>query len=129
MTPEEEAKYATWWVPLGITTHASPTKSLENILTEKEQTITIPYPDDTNKFIKLNFGETGMYRVKYPKNLLQNIGEVIKLGLEDKSKEVIGVSDRIGIISDTFALAKNGSERTDNALELLKYFEKETDYK
>ncbi|KAL6621851.1 aminopeptidase [Neocallimastix californiae] len=128
MTPEEEAKYATWWVPLGITTHASPTKSLENILTEKEQTITIPYPDDTNKFIKLNFGETGMYRVKYPKNLLQNIGEVIKLGLEDKSKEVIGVSDRIGIISDTFALAKNGSERTDNALELLKYFEKETDY-
>jgi len=128
MTPEEEAKYATWWIPLGITTHASPNKPLENIFTEKKQTITVPYPEGNNKFIKLNYNETGMYRVKYPKEVLKTIGEMIKIGLEDKSKEVIGVSDRIGIIADIFALARNGTEQTDNALELLKYFEKETDY-
>jgi len=129
MTPEEEAKYATWWIPLGITTHASPSQPLDKILTEKNQIITIPYPEsNNNKFIKLNFNETGMYRVKYPKDILNTIGEVIKIGLEDKSKEVIGVSDRIGIIADIFALARNGTEHTDNALDLLKYFEKETDY-
>jgi len=128
MTSEEEAKYATWWIPLGITTHASPNKPLENILTEKKQTITVPYPESNNKFIKLNYNETGMYRIKYPKEVLKTIGEMIKVGLEDKSKEVIGVSDRIGIIADIFALARNGTEKTDNALELLKYFEKETDY-
>jgi len=129
MTPEEEAKYATWWIPLGITTHASPNTPLENIFTEKKQTITVPYPEGNDKFLKLNFNETGMYRVKYPKELLTTIGEMIQKGLEDKSKEVVGVSDRIGIIADIFALAKSGSEYTDNALDLLKYFEKETDYK
>jgi len=128
MTPEEEAKYATWWIPLGITTHASPSQPLDNILTEKNQKITIPYPKGNNKFVRLNFNETGMYRVKYPKEILNAIGETIKIGLEDKSKEVAGVSDRIGIIADIFALAKNGTEQTDNALDLLKYFEKETDY-
>jgi aminopeptidase 2 len=128
MTPEEEAKYATWWIPLGITTHASPNKPIESIFTEKKQEITVPYPESSNKFIKLNFNETGMYRVKYPEEILKSIGEMIKAGLEDKSKEVIGVSDRIGIIADIFALARNGTEHVDNALELLQYFEKETDY-
>jgi len=128
MTPEEEAKYATWWIPLGITTHDSPRKPLEKIFTEKKQTVTVPFPAGNNKFLKLNYNETGMYRVKYPKEVLDSIGEMIKVGLEDKSKEVIGVSDRIGIIADIFALAKNGTEQTDNALDLLRYFEKETDY-
>jgi len=128
MTPEEEAKYATWWIPLGITTHATPDQPINSIFMEKKQTVSVPYPEGQNKFIKLNFNETGMYRVKYPKEILTSIVEMIKLGLEDKSKEVIGVSDRIGIIGDIFALAKNGSEQTDNALDLLKYFEKETDY-
>jgi len=128
MTPEEEAKYATWWIPLGITTHASPDKPLETILTSKKQTITIPYPEGENQFFKLNFNENGMYRVKYPKEVLNTLGEVIKKGLEDKSKEIISVSDRIGIVGDIFALAKNGTEQTDNALDLLSYFEKETDY-
>ncbi|OUM64833.1 hypothetical protein PIROE2DRAFT_51173 [Piromyces sp. E2] len=128
MTPEEEAKYATWWIPLGITTHASPNVPLDNIFTEKKQTITVPFPEGNDKFIKLNHNVTGMYRVKYSKELLTSIGEMIQKGLEDKSKEVIGVSDRIGIIADVFALAKNGSENTDNAIDLLKYFEKENDY-
>ncbi|ORX75917.1 zincin, partial [Anaeromyces robustus] len=128
MTPEEEAKYATWWIPLGITTHASPDKPLDIILTDKKQTITIPYPEGEHQFFKLNFNENGMYRVKYPKEVLNTIGEVIKIGLEDKSKEIISVCDRIGIVGDIFALARNGTEQTDNALDLLQYFEKETDY-
>jgi len=127
MTPEEEAKYATWWIPLGITTHNSPSKPLDKIFTEKKQTVTVPYPEGNNKFIKLNFNETGMYRVKYPKDVLDTIGKTIKAGYENN--EVIGVSDRIGIISDIFALAKNGTEQTSNALDLLQYFDKETDYK
>jgi len=126
MTPEEEAKYATWWIPLGITTHNSPSKPLDKIFTEKKQTVTVPYPEGNNKFIKLNFNETGMYRVKYPKDVLDTIGKTIKAGYENN--EVIGVSDRIGIISDIFALAKNGTEQTSNALDLLQYFDKETDY-
>eukprot|EP00833_Pecoramyces_ruminatium_P002089 jgi/Orpsp1_1/1176121/evm.model.c7180000056487.2 len=128
MTPEDENDSTTWWIPLGITTHSSPSQPLENILTKKQQIITIPYPDMDYPFVKLNYHETGMFRVKYPKDLLNKIGERVKTGLEDKSKEVIGVNDRISIISDVFALAKNGSEQTDNALELLKYFEKETNF-
>ncbi|OUM59579.1 hypothetical protein PIROE2DRAFT_46932, partial [Piromyces sp. E2] len=128
LTSEEERKCNTWWIPLGITTHASPSQPLENILTKKQDVITVPYSDSHQQFIKLNYNETGMYRVKYPKELLNEIGEMIRIGLEDKSKEVIGVNDRISIVSDIFALAKNGSEQTKNALELLKYFEKETNY-
>lgn len=70
-------------------------------------------------FYKLNKNTTGFYRTKYPP------GQLTKIAMRlDK----LSVSDKIGLIGDTGALAKSGEVRSSSLLRLLGIFTKETNY-
>lgn len=68
----------------------------------------------------VNFGQTGFYRVCYSPELLAALGPRMPS---------LPASDRAGLVSDAFALASAGYQRTTVALSLLReHFAKETDY-
>jgi puromycin-sensitive aminopeptidase len=80
----------------------------------------INFSNYTN-WLKINFGETGFYRVAYSKELL----EKLKLPVENK---LLSPRDRLGIIRDLFALAEAGIIPTTDALEFLSSYKKEDNY-
>ncbi|MFA5999683.1 MAG: M1 family metallopeptidase [Candidatus Paceibacterota bacterium] len=70
---------------------------------------------------KLNFGETGMYRTAYSRELLNKLIKPV----EDKT---LSSSDRLGIVRDLFALAEAGIIPTTDALEFLSAYKNEDNY-
>lgn len=70
---------------------------------------------------KLNFGETGLFRVDYPKSVLKNFESKIVA-------EKFGAIDRLGLIRDSFALAESGQSSTTLALDLLSSYREENEY-
>jgi aminopeptidase 2 len=74
-------------------------------------------------FYKLNASQTGFYRVAYPPARLRKLGD-------DICKGILSVEDRIGLISDTAALAFAGhpNVRTSNLLGFLQHFEDESNF-
>ncbi len=66
----------------------------------------------TFKNNKVNFGETGFYRVAYSKEMLLNL----QTPIENKK---LSARDRLGVIRDLFALSEAGIIPTTNALEFL----------
>jgi len=97
---------------------ASPISKLKN----KDNTIwQVPISLFDEKYTKINFGETGFYRVAYSKELLQKL----KIPVE---KKILSARDRLGIIRDLFALAEAGTIPTTDALEFLSSYKKENDY-
>lgn len=73
------------------------------------------------KYVKLNYGQFGFYRVNYPKVWLHNLGQAIGSGQ-------FGVSDRVGLISDLFALNTSGRVTLSAVLGFLENYKNETDY-
>ncbi len=71
--------------------------------------------------LKINFGESGFFRVAYSKELL----EKLKLPVENK---LLSPRDRLGIIRDLFALAEAGIIPTTDVLEFLFSYKKEDNY-
>ncbi|KAK9764313.1 hypothetical protein K7432_008285 [Basidiobolus ranarum] len=107
-----------WWVPLSISDASNVEKCTNDILTEREASFTIPQ----SGFYKLNSQQTGVYRVHYPTDALNKLGEAVK------QKQGLTASDRIGIVADTAALAYSGFSKTSDLLSLLQNFENEEDY-
>lgn len=101
-----------WWVPLGIMTDPPATKANIEALTVKKETVR----DLNENFYKFNFGQTGFFRTNYPPQRLAKLG---------KSKEKLGVEDRIGLIGDTAALAIAGNATTSALLTLVENFHDE----
>ncbi|ORY04712.1 aminopeptidase [Basidiobolus meristosporus CBS 931.73] len=116
VTPADDTQL--WWVPLSITDASNVEKSSDDILTDKEASFDIP----KNGFYKLNSQQTGVYRVHYPTEALEKLGEAVQ------QKQGLTASDRIGIVADTAALAYSGFSKTSDLLSLLKHFENEDDY-
>ncbi len=105
----------TWPVPL---TMIDGTDTNEILLNKKTGSIkTKPKP----AFVKLNFGETGFYRVKYDSKLLKKLQKAV-------AKGALSAADRIGIIRDIFALAQSGKISTVIALETPRSYKKEESY-
>ncbi|KAJ3182652.1 Aminopeptidase 2 mitochondrial [Geranomyces variabilis] len=121
-TAQEDADGTVWWVPLVITTHLN-SKPTDHILSEKEARITIPYSKTKNSFFKLNFDTTGFYRVRLTEHQLTSLAAVIKA-----DPKALSTEDKLGVLSDAFALAFSGQGSTVAALELLGAFEAEEDY-
>lgn len=111
-----------WWIPLSVITHST-SKSVQHVFSTKESTFTFPYAVEAGKedeaFWKLNVGVTGFFRVKYEEGTLARLGRNITK---------LQTSDRIGLITDAFALALSGEGSTVGALELLKALEAEEQY-
>ncbi len=70
---------------------------------------------------KINYGETGFYRVAYSKELL----EKLKSPVENKT---LSARDRLGVIRDLFALSEAGTIPTTDALEFLSAYKSESDF-
>src|SRR3989344_3723972 len=77
--------------------------------------------DFQKSWIKMNFGEAGFYRTAYSRELLGKLIAPVK----DK---VLSPRDRLGIVSDLFALAEAGTIPTTDTLEFLKAYEQEDNY-
>lgn len=103
-------------VSLGLLTE----EGVDNEITLYERSRTL---DVDLGFYKLNSDTTGFYRVSYPPERLQILGENAKDGL-------LPPSDRLGLIADALAMASSGyrGAKTSAVLELFELFVAEDDY-
>jgi aminopeptidase 2 len=119
LTLEEENNSPKWFIPIGVVTSDS-TNGVTLNLTEKRGAITFPYHKTATSFYKINANTTGFYRVCQSTEQLIELGRALESNIESFSTE-----DRIGIISDAFAMAKGGLVSTIGALEILRSFKHE----
>ncbi|RUP43712.1 hypothetical protein BC936DRAFT_136832 [Jimgerdemannia flammicorona] len=109
-----------WWVPLSVMTHNS--SAVEPLtLTNKSQSFNLP----ADGLFKLNAGQTGVYRVNYPRETLLRLGEECKKGKNGLFKNT---SDRVGLVADAGSLSVSGEQKTSAFLELVIQFENEDQY-
>lgn len=119
VTPEEDQTL--WSIPLRIGTDQAlepSVRAADDLLSAREQTIELP---GDVAFFKLNMTQAGFYRVAYPTEWLNALGAAVAAGK-------IPTADRIGIVSDAFALSVSGTLPVTCFLDLLKAFEGETEY-
>jgi aminopeptidase 2 len=104
-----------WFVPLQIITDAQPQPGKE-VLDEKQATIALEKA--SKEFFKLNHNHTGFFRTFYKEKDLENIGKNIKK---------LSTSDRIGLVSDLFALSQAGYGSSVSLLKLLDHHYRDED--
>ena len=103
-----------WHIPLSLK-HG---EELDNsMLSERSGSVNVAL-DSTFKF---NYQQTGFYRVQYTDETINRLGEAVAAGK-------FNASDRLGIISDAFALASDGYCSATVPLSLLEFYKNETDY-
>lgn len=122
LTAEEDKNGTVWMVPISVQTHLSKTPT-QCRLDGKTGVISFPYKQDEGAFFKLNHSTTGFFRVQYQRNQINNIASALTRDLDTFTTE-----DRIGLLSDVFALARAGLGRTSEALALAQSFTKEENY-
>ncbi|KAJ3225536.1 Aminopeptidase 2 mitochondrial [Chytriomyces hyalinus] len=114
LKPEEDN--VTWWVPITVVSHLTgKTGPTKHVLADKQGTITFPYDASENAFWKLNFGASGLYRVKYQDSHIAQIGSLLQTNLS-----VFSAGDRIMFINDAYMLATAGLGPITNALGMIK---------
>ncbi|MFI5206153.1 MAG: ERAP1-like C-terminal domain-containing protein, partial [Candidatus Paceibacterales bacterium] len=113
---KKQAKDETFWqVPIVVKSEKSKVK--RHLFTDKSSAIQKP----KGSWNKLNFGETGFYRVDYPAQMLAGLHSPIK------SRKLSAI-DRLALVRDAFALAEAGELPTAQALSLMQAYTEETDY-
>lgn len=80
-----------------------------------------PFTLKKDQWVSLNAGASGVYRVDYPRAMLQELREAIE-------KKSLPSRERLMIESDAFSLAEAGESPTDEALELARAYKNENDY-
>ena len=100
-----------WFIPVNITyfLNSGETKVVNVNMEEKTQKFLIP--KETLSF-KLNFSQTGFYRVKYEEDMIKKLGQLV---IEKGLKPI----DRFGIENDFYALVKRGDYTLNQYLELI----------
>ncbi len=102
-----------WPIPLSIKTG---NRLFTYIMDKKSKKIPLP-----SKQFKINYGQTGFYRVKYGEKELSNLKAVIA----DKKLPPV---DRWGVQSDMFRLCRHGEITIDKYLDFIKSYSKEDSY-
>ncbi len=105
----------TWPIPLIIKTDND---MVIELLEKKEKKLLF---DKQPKWIKLNYGQSGFYRVKYSKENLSILGDLI-------SNNGISPIDRWGLQNDLFKISKNEELSIENYLDFIKSYGKEENY-
>ncbi len=100
-----------WLIPVNIKLFLTngETDLVKVVFKEKETTITIPENVDT---FKLNFEQSGFYRVKYENTVLEKLGKLI---LEGK----FSPEDTFGVVNDLYALVRRGDYTLEYYLKFL----------
>jgi aminopeptidase 2 len=110
-----------WWIPLNVSSEQGPITALaekDAVLMSKEGYFKKPA---NSSFYKLNYGQTGLYRVLYPRSKLTELGQAIQKGQ-------LETADRVGLIADAATLAESGIGNTADLLELIHYYVDEKEY-
>ncbi|KAI9352747.1 peptidase family M1-domain-containing protein [Obelidium mucronatum] len=122
LKPEEDT--VNWWVPITVVSHLTgKTGATRHVLSEKQGTISFPYDASADAFWKLNFGASGLYRVKYSEAQVATIGRIL-----ETKPETFSVGDRIMFLSDAFKLTTAGFGSISTLLNMIKSLASETDY-
>ncbi len=113
---EKKAKSAqSWMVPVSIDTAEGVTRP---VLMNK---VSLQVPRPSKGWVKLNEGETGLYRTSYDAATLALLREPIMT----KQLDTLG---RFGIIRDLFALGEAGKQDVTAALAMLEAYKNEDEY-
>ena len=107
-----------WQIPVGVLT-AGASQPVFEFMKGRHHRLRIPAGD--HPWIKLNPGQSGLYRVAYSEELWRRLVEAVKTG-------ALPTVDRLGLIDDAFALARAGYLRTSAALTALNAYAEETDF-
>jgi len=117
--PKPEEDKTVWHINLGVSSKSHPQVTYIDF---KERSAVIEVKvSSKDEWVKFNAGQSGFYRVAYPKEMSGRLGNAIK-------NNEIPPGDRHGIQSDAFALARAGSIPLAQALALAQNYVNETDY-
>jgi aminopeptidase 2 len=118
---EGEDDNTIWSIPLRLVTDNSKNLAGNSALSVlNTRSTTIDLPADTSYF-KFNYNQAGFYRVQYPREWLERLGQAIEQGYFE-------ASDRIGIFSDIFSLSLAGKVRLTEVFKLVRFSSNEDDY-
>jgi aminopeptidase 2 len=117
LTDEERLQSPVWQIPLTVATHEG---EYSFLLKEKSSTITFPFKISPKSFWKLNSNCNGFYRILLSKSQIEMLGQVML-----NYPSALTDADKIGLISDAFALSKAGLCCTTIALSLFQYYKYE----
>jgi len=84
----------TWMVPIKILLDSG--EEISVILDERKKEVSLK---KSPKWFKVNFGQTGFYRVKYPEKILRELKPLVK-------NKKLGNRERWGLQNDLYALTK-----------------------
>jgi len=115
--PEEDT--TVWSIPLRFKSSKDLAEGVVPALFA-ERSITFEIPAEMEYF-KFNMEQAGFYRVQYPSEWLDRLGQAVEQGL-------FSASDRIGLVSDLFSLSTAGKLSMTEVLNALRFFSKEDDY-
>jgi aminopeptidase 2 len=118
LSDQERNESSIWQIPVSVVTNQGEYKFL---FKEQSGTIRFPYVPSKSSFWKLNGNSNGFFRVLLQPNQLEEIGRTLL-----DHPDPLSQADRIGLISDAFALAKAGLCNTTEALSLLQCYNQES---
>ena len=96
-----------WSVPLVVAAEGRK-KPAYGLLTGRQGTLSVP----TDGWVKVNAGQSGFYRTAYAPELMTRLTDAVRQG-------ELSPLDCLGLLDDTFALAKAGHLKTSQALDLV----------
>ena len=107
-----------WQVPLGVWVEGASRPVFESM---KGQRHRLRLAASDGQWIKLNPGQSGLYRVAYSEELWGRLTKAVAAG-------ALPTVDRLGLLDDAFALARAGYGKTSAALRVLRAYENESDF-
>ncbi len=110
----------TWMIPLTISYFKDNDRLETQKYVFKEKTMNLTLPDGITSY-KLNFEQTGFYRVKYEKENLHALGKLVK-------QKVLTSKDRFGLQNDLYAFMRSADYSIDDYLDFMEYYTEEEDY-
>ena len=113
-----DPKKMLWQIPLGIWTEGAAEPTFKYM---KGRRLRARIPANDGEWVKLNPGQSGLYRVAYSEELWRRLTGAVRDG-------ALPTVDRLGLIDDAFALARAGYVKTSEALGVLDAYQAETDF-
>ena len=112
----EEDKDKLWSIPIIFSTSQSTSDAV--IMSRKVDTFTIALSGGEGEYVKINAGQLALVRVAHSAEMLKRL----RAAIQNKSVNSV---DRAALILDAYALAKAGYAPLEDAVLLLRAFEKE----
>jgi aminopeptidase 2 len=103
-----------WHIPVTVQSDAG---EIAALMKNREERLALS--SSACRYVKVNPGQTGFFRVHYSAALLEALGTHVA---------ALGVADRVGILNDAFVLGMAGYSRTIEALSLLSHFYSEEEH-